>query len=152
MTAYFDKKLERLRQWTMSAEINPSEEVLGRLVTFENELVRDISICSAMPEFPEEIAAKLDDVILWFEGELKGARLLPATFVHERAELMSQFVTTLHGVFHELGELGVVGFSDDPFEPHRTLHQMAVTRRSQRVETSSNAPWRIVLPGRGTPS
>lgn len=116
MSSYFDAFDSRLSQADNS-----------ELSALEEELVRDVSICSEVQGFPTALLPTLHRTLMKFSVATRD-RYLPESEVdseddHRRA--IGNMSTALHTLFHSVAQLGLPGFTDNPLSPLRHLESNA---------------------------
>lgn len=116
MSSYFDAFDSRL-----------SKADNRELSTLEEELVRDVSICSEIPGFPAALIPTLHRILMTYSVATRD-RYLPESDVdseddHRRA--IGNMSSALHTLFHSVSRLGLPGFTDNPLTPLRHLESNA---------------------------
>lgn len=132
MTAYFDEVLARLHRVPLG-DAGASEA----LAVIERDVVRDVSVCSLLPDFPAQMLARLHQTVAAWSFATREDELPPVDLesVGAAAERLAMLVDGLHTVFHEVARLDVPGFTDDPTSPVRAL--------ANRASGARLAVWRM---------
>lgn len=116
MSSYFDAFDSRLSQADNSD-----------LSTFEEELVRDVSICSEVQGFPTTLLPTLHRILMTYSVATRD-RYLPESEVdseddHRRA--IGNMSSALHTLFHSVSGFNLPGFTDNPLSALRHLESNA---------------------------
>lgn len=130
MTAYFDEMHARVHAVVAKADWAALDEI-------EAAVVRDASVCSAFPDFPPDLAARVDAVVL-----ARGVSTLPLNAPPhpgfdeptDHAEAIHRLIWDLHTIFHDV--VRVDGFTDDPLAPLRGLCNVAEERRENIIASA----------------
>ncbi len=135
MTAYFDEVFARIHR-VPQGDAGASEA----LAVIERDVVRDVSVCSLLPNFPAQMVARLHQTVAAWSFATREDELPPVDLesVGAAAERLAMLVDGLHTVFHEVARLGVPGFTDDPTSPVRAL--------ANRASGARLAVWRMFGP------
>jgi hypothetical protein len=151
MTTYFDLAAAQLTKIeTLARGALNDFELVEQLDAWERELVRDVTICAAIPGMPARHAAVIHYVVLAYGVSTLPVNAPPADFdtFREHVERLRRLVGQLHSVFHDLaneldalrvGPIGPWGiaFSDSPLSPLRTLEAQGEAAREKLVTRRS---------------
>ena len=114
MTAYFrDKTASAL----MTRSAGSPSETASQLGHIRADLIHDVTVCSALPNFPPKVLAAIDALII----DTQAPEPTPAeTFV---------FIRDMERIFHSLASLGISGFTANPLNPLVHLREQGTQRR-----------------------
>lgn len=128
MTEYFDDVGR-----TISALDLTDHRIHDMLRDIEWKLVSDVSICTQMPDFPEDLRDAIDHLILtsgiYTTPPVCGFPQGDAEDLHDHRRKLRDLGGDLHTIFHEVARRGLDRFSDSPLMPVRCLFADAEERR-----------------------
>lgn len=139
MTHFFDSAAQRLRIIAEEGIVPFRDDIRE----FEEELVRDVDRCTASPGFPEELAKKIDLVVLKYAvycqplNRREDLKPQPDSS-YEHVKLMQDLTGDLHTLFHEA--VTKYGLSDSPLAAMRILEAKSEERREQIAEEEHKEP------------
>ena len=126
MTFYFDTHGRELTKLFGRAGSFGKEE-RDQLRTLDQTVAEDCLTCTQFPGFPAELAQRVYTTILTYSTECRPVNADSNTLakvydeLHDHLEGISTMFGQLHDVFHDLKNMNLVGFSDDPKMPLRRL-------------------------------
>jgi hypothetical protein len=140
MTAYFDEMHKRIHE--LDGNAARAWELFGIV---ENDLVRDVSVASEFPDFPEDLRLRINQLVLKHCVQALPVNAPPADFAEMSTytDRLQRLCWDLHTVFHDLvyraaeDETLRAWFSDDPRQPLRVLLCRSEERREQLVPSAS---------------
>lgn len=133
MTEYFDSIDQRAAAIFRSKHsLHIKTQMLNQV---EEDLVKQVSICTAIPGFPGDLAKWVDQAVLDY------STILPVNAVQRNYDTLGDYYSalgnlsaTMHTIFHTLSQRGYENFSDDPRLPLRRLYAQAEERREKEVD------------------
>lgn len=141
MTAYFDDRHTELRKITDAIKIAESEDEHGvapyrlydQVNAYDRALVWDVTLAAQSPGFPEAQRTAIHKLVLRYSAECQpvNSKGLEYETVHERIDDLHTLTWDLHSVFHEIAQMHMEGFSDDPRSPLRVLYAAGEEIREQ---------------------
>ena len=144
MTAYFDAKGalvgEIQKKLPRSDEKDPlgtwSRDGLNLLDLLDNDVVTDVTMCTAFHRFPADLADKVHRTVLKYSAASQpvngSAPEYDEPWQHARG--IGNMLSDLHTIFHEVARRNIVGFSDDPRSPLRAMYAKGEEVREQIAE------------------
>lgn len=126
MTTYFDTIDRNL------ALLDPADLDYDALRSLEMAMVRDVSVCTQMRDFPPDLVEPIATAILRYAVTDRETDTGANEAEDDTAAIRSvqRLSTTLHGLFHMVGERGLAAFGDDPRSPLRAVEGRASSYRS----------------------
>lgn len=120
MTTYFDRIHQKLLDLGPDDSLEALGETLGEI---EEEMVRDVMICSRLPGFPQSLKAPLYKVVVDNAVSTLPRDLPPADFEFnwQYRDRLVAMCRDLHTIFHNVAYEEVEGFGDSPLSPLRSL-------------------------------
>jgi hypothetical protein len=129
VTAYFDQKHSEARRVEEAiaacADVGPTWiRAAKELEAIDRAVIWDVSICAEMPDFPADLREGIHKTILAksVEGQPLNAKGLDFESIADRVKLLQDLIWELHSMFHELANMRLEGFSDDPRAPLYALY------------------------------
>lgn len=141
MTTYFDdlsSKIDGLRREALCADDGYSDEIAAALDVVERDVVRDVTLCAEWPGCPENVRDAIHRSLLKFSPHAQPINALPQC--PEYADLdalcggLDTMASRLHTIFHDLGNLHLDDFNDDPRMPLWRLIGVGDDRRESMAE------------------
>ncbi len=144
VTQYFDEKDTQIRK----AEALLTHEATWQqgydaLVLLDEEIVWDVSICSEMPGFPEDLRTAVNQTILQYSvmGQPHHSSGGPDFEDHHgHVRTLRNLVHNLHTIFHALGTRELDNFTDGPRTPLHHLFGQADERRAKMCPSRPKPP------------
>lgn len=145
MTYYFDTQGQELTKlFTRESSFGKGER--DQLAFLDKTVAEDCLTCTQFPGFPAELAERVYTLILTYSMECRPVNAESNTLakdyeeLHDHLEGISTMFGQLHDVFHDLKNMNIPGFSDDPKMPLRTLLGEGEQVLYERVEKMKGPP------------
>ena len=128
MTQYFDAKAKTLSDLRSFKGLESLTRALEQL---DSEVVWDVSICSELKGFPDDLRVRMNQVVLKYSAACTPVNKSGPCYEDAESHVngLLNMVGDLHTIFHELCERNLTGFSDDPRTPLRILYSASEERR-----------------------
>jgi hypothetical protein len=144
MTAYFDGKGalfgEIQKKLPRSDDKDPlgswSRDGLNLLDQLDNDVVTDVTMCTAFEGFPPDLAEQVHRTVLKYSSASQPVNGSTPEYDEpwQHARGIGNMLSDLHTIFHEVARRNIVGFSDDPRSPLRVMYAKGEEVREQLVE------------------
>ena len=132
MTEYFDDVGRQLTSLDLK-----DNKVYDKLQQIEWKLVSDVSICSQLPGFPEDLRDAIDLTIMergiYSTPPVRGFPQGDAEDLEDHRRKLFDLGGDLHTLFHDVASRGLDRFSDSPTCPVRCLFADAEERRENNA-------------------
>ncbi len=130
MTSYFDDAREELRTARRLSDYGVMIEAFDRI---ERQVVTDCTLAAMSSGFPTPLRLRIHHVVLKYGIQTLPRTAPPADFEteDEHRKRLDDLVEGLHSIFHDVGNLGLDGFNDQPPTPMRRLYALGDLEREQ---------------------
>ena len=132
MTEYFDDVWRQLSRLDFE-----DSKIHDRLREIEFKLVSDVSICTQLPGFPEDLRAAIDIIItaggVYTTPDVRGFPQGDTEDLQDHRRKLIDLSGDLHTIFHEVEERQLDRFTDSPTCPVRCLFADAEERRENNA-------------------
>lgn len=136
MTAYFDERHAQVRTAAEEYAATSNWSVLSkRLDEIDNAIVFDVTVCSEMPDFPDDLRTKIHEAVIThsFASLPVNCRGRGIDCEQEQIDGVHKLIWELHTIFHHVAQRRLAGFTDSPTAPLRILYARGEERREAMV-------------------